>query len=172
MRLSRKVAAFIRAARVAHLATAATGGQPHVVPICFAFDGRALYSAIDEKPKKTAPRKLKRVRNISFNPKVAIIVDRYDEDWRRLAYVLIYGRARLLQKGLRHNAAITLLRRKYPQYRSMALEARPIIVISPIRTVSWGVFFSKDQRNVRGMITGKKGPVLQPSPASHKLTYF
>ena len=140
MRLSRKVAAFVRAARSAHLATVDAGGQPHIVPICFVFDGRTLYSAIDEKPKKTAPRELKRVRNISLNPKVAIIVDRYDENWQRLAYVLIFGKARLLQKGARHKAAVMLLRRKYRQYRSMALDARPIIGVSAIRAVCWGVF--------------------------------
>jgi PPOX class probable F420-dependent enzyme len=155
--LTQKECVFVRVARSAHLATVDADGQPHVVPICFAFDGRAFYSAIDEKPKKTAPRALKRVRNIFFNPKVAIIVDRYDENWQRLAYVLIFGKARLLIKGSGHAAALKLLRRKYPQYRSMALEARPIIRISPTRAVSWGVFFSKDQRNVRGMMTGKKG---------------
>lgn len=139
MRLSRTELAFIRAARSAHLATVDAEGQPHVVPICFAFDGYQLYSAIDEKPKKTAPRKLKRVRNISLNPKVAIVVDRYDEDWQRLAYVLIFGKARLLHKGAEHKAAVTLLRRKYRQYRSMALEARPIIRVSPARAVCWGI---------------------------------
>jgi PPOX class probable F420-dependent enzyme len=138
--LTARELAFVRAARSAHLATVDAGGQPHVVPICFAFDGRTLYSAIDEKPKKTAPRELKRVRNISLNPKVAITVDRYDENWQRLAYVLIFGKARLLHKGARHKAAVMLLRRKYRQYRSMALDARPIIGVSAIRAVYWGAF--------------------------------
>ncbi len=140
MRLSRNELAFIRAARDAHLATVDAEGQPHVVPICFVFDGDQLYSVIDEKPKQTAPRELKRVRNIMLNPKVAVVVDRYDENWQRLAYVLLFGKARLLHKGAEHQAAVTLLRRKYRQYRSMAIDARPIIRVSPIRAVCWGVF--------------------------------
>ncbi len=139
MRLSRNELTFIRAARSAHLATVDANGQPHVVPICFAFDGNRLYSAIDEKPKKIAPRELKRVRNIMLNPKVAVVVDRYDEDWRHLAYVLLFGKARLLHKGAEHKAAVGLLRRKYRQYHSMALEKRPIIRVLPARAASWGI---------------------------------
>ncbi len=140
MHLSRTELAFIRTARSAHLATVDAEGQPHVVPICFAFNGRALYSAIDEKPKNRGPRELKRVRNILGNPKAAVVIDRYDEDWHGLAYVLMFGKARLLQKGREHKAAVKLLRRKYPQYRSMAIDARPIIRVSPTRVVYWGVF--------------------------------
>ncbi len=140
MHLSRSELAFIRSARSAHLATVDAQGQPHVIPICFVFDGDRLYSAIDEKPKKTVPRELKRVRNIMLNPKVAVVVDRYNENWRRLAYVLMFGKARLLRKGAEHKAAVTLLRRKYRQYRSMAIDAQPIIRVSPTRAVCWGVF--------------------------------
>ncbi len=132
--------AFIRDARVAHLATADAENQPHVVPICFAFDAGALYSVIDEKPKRTAPLALKRVRNIAANPHVAVVIDRYDENWSRLAYVLLSGRARLLRRGAVHRAALVLLRRKYPQYRSMALEKRPIIRVSNLRASVWGAF--------------------------------
>ncbi len=139
MRLSRKELAFIRVARSAHLATVDSEGQPHVVPICFVFNGSALYSAIDEKPKKTRARELKRVRNILVNPKVAVVVDHYEDNWQRLAYILLFGKARLLHKGAEHKAAVTLLRRKYRQYRSMAVEDRPIIRISPARAVCWGV---------------------------------
>jgi PPOX class probable F420-dependent enzyme len=137
--LNRNVAAFIRHARVAHLATADADNQPHVVPICFTFDGRFLYSPIDEKPKRTAPLALKRVRNILANPRVAVVIDRYDEDWQHLAYVIISGKARLLHRGAAHRAAVGLLRRKYSQYRSMALEERPIIRVTPIRVVSWSL---------------------------------
>jgi PPOX class probable F420-dependent enzyme len=138
MRITRTVAAFIRSARIAHLATADAAGQPHVVPICFVFDGRRIYSPIDEKPKTRSPLRLKRVRNIASNSRVAVIVDRYDEDWNRLAYVLISGTAGLLHRGSNHRKAITLLRRKYRQYRSMALEKRPVITIVPARVTGWG----------------------------------
>ena len=138
MPLTGKAKAFIRSARVAHLATADREGRPHVIPICFAFDGKALYSPIDEKPKRTSPLGLKRVRNILENPHVAVVVDRYDENWKKLAYILIRGRARLLTRGENYRKAVFLLRRKYPQYRHMAIHQRPMIQIKPTRVKSWG----------------------------------
>jgi PPOX class probable F420-dependent enzyme len=129
---------FVRSARVAHLATADKTGRPHVIPICYAFDGKEIYSPIDEKPKKTSPLLLKRVRNIRANPYVAVVVDRYDENWKKLAYVLITGRAKLLLRGTRHSRAVRLLRKKYPQYRKMNLEERPIIRIAIAAWTSWG----------------------------------
>jgi coenzyme F420-0:L-glutamate ligase/coenzyme F420-1:gamma-L-glutamate ligase len=140
MRIPKKITAFIRAARIAHLATADAGGQPLVIPICFAFDGKEFFSPIDEKPKQISPHKLKRLRNIAENPKVSLIIDRYDEDWQRLAYVLITGRAKILLRGARHSRAVLLLRKKYSQYERMAINDRPIIVISPIRMKTWGNF--------------------------------
>jgi PPOX class probable F420-dependent enzyme len=132
-----KTTAFIRLARVARLATADKTGRPHVIPICFALDGKELYSPIDEKPKKTSPLLLKRIRNIRANPHVAVVIDRYDEDWRRLAYVLIVGKAKLLMRGARHKRAVRLLRKKYPQYKKMRLEERPMIQITPLQWKSW-----------------------------------
>ena len=138
MRLTKEQQRFIRSARVAHLATADREGRPHVIPICFAFDGEELYSPIDEKPKKRFPLLLKRIKNIRENPHVSVVVDRYDDDWRRLAYVLITGRAKVLVKGQRHQRTVLLLRRKYPQYRHMAIQDRPMIQIKPTRVKSWG----------------------------------
>ena len=136
MQLTNKERAFVRAARIAHLATADALGQPLVIPICFAFDGKEFFSPIDEKPKRTT--RLKRVRNIVENPKVSLIIDRYDEDWHRLAYLLIRGTAKILLRGQRHRKGVYLLRRKYPQYRSMAINDRPMIVIIPKQLTSWG----------------------------------
>jgi len=138
MPLSRKTVAFIRAARLAHLATADAKGQPHVIPICFVFDGKELFSPIDEKPKRTAPMKLKRLRNITENPNVSLVIDRYNEDWRRLAYVLITGKAKVLFRGKKHERAVKSLRSKYSQYRRMAIDERPMIVITPTRFRCWG----------------------------------
>ena len=138
MPLTKKHLAFIRSARIAHLATADAGGQPHVIPVCFVFDGRNFYSPIDEKPKRAAPTKLRRVRNIEVNPRVAIIIDHYEEDWKKLGYVLVFGTARILLGGKGHRDAVRLLRRRYSQYRSMAIESRPMIVIAPKSTVVWG----------------------------------
>jgi len=137
-RLSPSAFRLIRSARVAHLATADKNGCPHVIPICFVFDGKYFYSPIDEKPKRIAPQKLKRLKNIRENPQVSLVVDRYDEDWRNLAYVLVSGNARVLLSGDKRRKAVNQLRRKYPQYRSMAIDQRPLIVIRPTRMTSWG----------------------------------
>jgi len=138
MALSYKESAFVHSARVAHLATSDKSGQPHVIPICFVFDGKAIYSPIDEKPKRASPLNLKRVRNINANPRVAVLIDRYDENWKKLAYLLIFGKARTLTKGPRHKKAVALLRRKYPQYRKMAIHERPMIQVTPLRVAKWG----------------------------------
>ncbi len=136
--MTKKEKDFIRSSRLAHLATADETGCPAVVPICFAFDGHELFSPIDEKPKRGAPLSLKRVRNIQENPRVAVIVDRYKENWKHLAYVLIGGKARLMRTGAKHRKAVSLLRKKYAQYRKMAIHERPIIRIVPVRLKSWG----------------------------------
>jgi PPOX class probable F420-dependent enzyme len=138
MRLTPRASRLIRSARTAHLATSDKSGQPHVIPICFVYDGKCFYSPIDEKPKRTIPSKLKRLKNIRENSNVALVIDLYDEDWRKLAYVLVIGKARILQSGEKHRSAVQLLRKKYPQYRSMAIHERPMIAITANRVVSWG----------------------------------
>jgi PPOX class probable F420-dependent enzyme len=138
---------LIRSARVAHLATADENGQPHVIPICFAFDGKCFYSAIDEKPKRTAPRKLKRLRNIEENSRVSLVIDRYDENWNKLAYVLVFGKARIVVSGAKHAKAVNLLRRKYPQYRTMRIDRLPMIIIRPLRTMSWSAISAASRQS-------------------------
>jgi PPOX class probable F420-dependent enzyme len=137
-RLTTSASRFIRSAPVAHLATADANFRPHVIPICFVFDGKSIYSAIDEKPKRATPSKLKRLRNIEENPQVAVVIDRYEDDWSKLAYVLVFGQARVLVSGAKHRKAVTLLRRKYPQYRTMRIDRLPMILIRPARVTSWG----------------------------------
>jgi PPOX class probable F420-dependent enzyme len=138
LELSTGASRLLLSARVAHLATASAKGQPHVIPICFAYDGKSFFSPIDEKPKRAAPRKLKRVRNILENPQVALVVDRYDENWNKLAYILVLGTARILSRSEKHKQAVRLLRRKYRQYTGMAIHERPVIVIKPHRIITWG----------------------------------
>ena len=125
-------------ARIGHLATADATGAPHVIPVCFAFNGQAIYSLLDQKPKRTPVARLRRVRNILANPKVALVVDFYEEDWSRLWYILISGEAELLQPGDEQAGAVKLLREKYPQYREMAIDQNPAIKITPTRVVAWG----------------------------------
>jgi PPOX class probable F420-dependent enzyme len=130
---------MLRAARVGRLATADPAGRPLVVPVCYAFDGRAIYSAIDAKPKRATGRGLRRIRNIEENPQVSLVVDQYDEDWTRLWYVIVEGRAALLTGGDAFGCAVDLLREKYPQYRAMGLDraAGLVIAIAPERFVTW-----------------------------------
>lgn len=126
--------------RVARLATADARGKPLVVPVCFACGKDAIYSVLDEKPKRVTANRLRRVRNILANPQVCLLVDHYEEDWSRLAYILVEGTAAILSKETReteHAEALRLLRQKYPQYRAMRLEGRPVIKISPQRFVTW-----------------------------------
>ena len=107
----------IARARVGHLATS-DGTRPSVVPVCFVLLGDTLYQAIDAKPKSVRAGQLRRVRNVQANPKAAILIDHYVEDWRRLWWVLLQGRARLLATGSEQERAIKSLRRKYVQYRT------------------------------------------------------
>ncbi len=131
--------AFVGAQRVARLATSDKEGNPHVIPVCYAFDGQRFYTPLDEKPKRVAESKLRRVRNIETRPEVALVIDQYDDNWSRLGYVLVQGQAELLQPtSPSHSQALSLLRERYSQYSSMALEKYAVIAITPVHVVSWG----------------------------------
>jgi len=131
---------FIGEHRVARLATADGEGRPSVIPICYVFDGEAIYTPIDEKPKSVPARRLKRVRNIEANPRVALVIDDYSDDWNRLAYVLIRGLAVVIfAGGAEHSRVVQLLREKYPQYQAMAIDERPIIKITPAQITRWAM---------------------------------
>lgn len=131
--------AFIDAQRVGRLATAGADGQPHVVPVCYARDGASFYIALDAKPKRVPPARLKRVRNLLANPRAALVIDRYDEDWSALAYVLVRGRAALLApEEDEQRRAVALLRGRYPQYRAMPIHEQPMIVLRAEAAVAWG----------------------------------
>ncbi|MBV9117584.1 MAG: TIGR03668 family PPOX class F420-dependent oxidoreductase [Acetobacteraceae bacterium] len=128
---------FLLARRLGHLATADRSGAPHVVPVCYALGEAALYVTVDEKPKRQ-DRPLKRLRNIAENPRVALVVDRWDEDWRRLGWVMLRGRAEVLTEGPEHDRAQALLRARYPQYAGMDLAPLPVIALRVARVTSWG----------------------------------
>jgi PPOX class probable F420-dependent enzyme len=134
--------AFVERARVARLATVDRHGEPHVIPVCYSFDGDHFYTPIDEKPKRT-DRPLKRVRNILETGRAALVIDHYDEDWSRLAWLMVRGPAGLIgPDDARHGAAVDLLRARYPQYRAMRLETAEIIVLTPDRVTAWGALDS------------------------------
>ncbi len=114
---------------MAHLATA-QDGEPAVVPICFVLRGDRLYSAVDAKPKRVPVERLRRIRHLRANPRATILIDHYQEDWRRLWFVLLEGPVRLLAGGAEHDRAIAALRRKYPQYGSAIPLADDALVIA------------------------------------------
>ena len=127
----------LRDARVGRLATADAGGRPLVVPVCYAFDGDRVYSAVDAKPKRT--RQLRRLRNIAENPHVSLVVDDWHEEWDRLRWVIVEGAGSVLETGAEFTRAIDALREKYPQYRAMGLsrESGAVIRVAPTRVLAW-----------------------------------
>jgi PPOX class probable F420-dependent enzyme len=106
--------AKLTVARVARLATLDPDGRAHLVPIVFALDGDTLYSAVDRKPKRS--RRLHRIENARARAEVTILVDHYEEEWGRLWWIRLRGRARVLDAGEELDRALALLRAKYPQY--------------------------------------------------------
>jgi PPOX class probable F420-dependent enzyme len=131
---------FLEAHRVGHLATAGADGAPHVVPVCYALDDAAVYFVADLKPKRRPARALLRLKNLRENPRAALVVDDYDEDWERLAYVLVRGPAAVVEAPAPHAAALALLRARYPQYRAMALDdpvRHPLVRIEAARVILW-----------------------------------
>lgn len=137
---------FLAGCRVAHLATADGGGEPHVLPVCFALGEAEIFIAVDRKPKREPPRRLKRLRNIAANPQVALVADRYDDDdWSRLGWVMLRGRADILERGAERDRAQDLLIARYRQYRDMDLVPLPVIALRIARVTSWGALEGEDE---------------------------
>lgn len=113
-------------ARVARLATVEPDGRPHLVPIVFALEGETIYTAVDQKPKRTT--RLQRLTNIEANPFVCVLVDHYADDWDELWWVRVRGPARVLEEGEERERAIGLLAAKYPQHRQDPPEG-PVVVV-------------------------------------------
>lgn len=119
---------------VARLATATEDGVPHLVPVVFAVQGDVIYTAVDAKPKTT--QRLRRLANIAKNPRVSLLVDDYAEDWARLWWVRADGTASVHRDGEPMRTAYRLLRDKYAQYQSVALDG-PVIAVAVRRWSGW-----------------------------------
>jgi len=122
------------AARVARLATTDPDGRPHLVPIVFALEGETLYSAVDRKPKRS--QRLRRIENARARPDVTVLVDHYEEDWRKLWWIRLRGRARVLDDGDERERALELLREKYEQYRAESPEG-PVLAVDVSEVREW-----------------------------------
>ena len=136
--LSARERHFVETQRVGRLATADRHAVPHVIPICFSLSEDTLYMTVDQKPKRDGGRALKRLANIADNPRVSMVFDRYDEDWRRLAWVMVHGRAEILADGPEHDRAQLQLRSRYSQLAAMQIEPLLVVAIRIDRVVSWG----------------------------------
>ena len=127
----------MQTAKVARLATS-DRDQPHLVPVVFVFDGRHIYIPIDEKKKKTyLPEELKRIKNIRKNPNVAFLIDRYDDDWTKLYFMMIIGKASIILpiESCRKEFE-RLIVKKYPQYQTINY-GTTCIKIKPEKITFW-----------------------------------
>ena len=129
-------------ARVARLATVDSESKPHLVPVVFVFDGNNYYVPLDKKKKRGKPGNLKRVKNIQENPNVALLIDEYSEDWNKLLFIMIQGRASLIGKegeGQRNDLltrAHKLLYEKYYQYQKINI-GELCLKINPEKVIIW-----------------------------------
>ena len=133
------VRATLEASRHGYLSTASPDGDPHLQPVVFQVVGDAIYIAIDEKPKTTL--RLRRLTNLESNPRFALLVDRYEDDWSKLWWILLRGPAEVLWpsqwEAEEAASVITKLREKYAQYEQMGLEQRPLLKLIPDSVTQW-----------------------------------
>jgi PPOX class probable F420-dependent enzyme len=120
------------AEHVVRLATADGEGRPHIVPMVFALVGDTVYSAVDHKPKRTTA--LRRLANVRANPAVALLADRYDDDWSRLWWVRAEGVGRVLDPG--HPPAIEALTARYEPYEERPPQG-PVLAVDVQRWSGW-----------------------------------
>ena len=137
--LSQEARSFLDAHAVGHLATAGADGAPLVVPLCYARLDDRLYFVADDKPKRHGPRALKRLADIAANPRVALVVDDYDADWSRLAYLLLHLDAVVVDDDAEYAAALAALRTRYAPYRTMPLRraTHPMVRMTVRRWHLW-----------------------------------
>jgi PPOX class probable F420-dependent enzyme len=109
-----------------------SGGRVHSVPVCFAIVGDEIVSPIDHKPKSGV--KMARVTNIERNNNVTLLLDRWDEDWDRLAWLMIQGTA-VVDLDAPHED-MQAINQRYPQYWSDE-HHDALIRIKPQRFVWW-----------------------------------
>jgi|1186.fasta_scaffold67816_2 PPOX class probable F420-dependent enzyme len=137
---------IINTARVARLSTVDLECKPHLVPVVFVYDNDNdfYFIPIDEKTKRSRPENLKRVKNIKENPNVALLIDEYNEDWTKLYFIIIHGKASIIggKKKLDQNEMSFLkkahksLRNKYPQYKKIGV-GEHVIMIMPQKVIAW-----------------------------------
>ena len=133
---------WLSSQKVAYLATTDVHAQPHLVPVVFVLMDEDIFICIDEQPKTS--RSLRRLANIKANPKISLLVDNYDDDWRELKWVRVDGTAIVLESTdesrVVFESVISRLRDKYPQYQTMDLSRGPLIRITINAIASWQAY--------------------------------
>ena len=134
---------IINKARVARLATVDSECKPHLIPVVFVFDNGCYFIPIDEKSKRYRPERLKRAKNIQQNPNVTILIDEYNEDWGKLYFIMIQGKASIIGDKELEQGELLLLERvhrllsdKYLQYQKIGI-GKYIIMIIPQKVITW-----------------------------------
>ena len=122
-------------APLGHLGLLDEDDRPRVLPITFAVHAGAVWSAVDDKPKRRPGSDLARVRFLRRRPEAAFTVDRYDDDWSRLAWVQLLGRVSVIEAA-DDRAALDALAAKYPVYRERR-PAGPLLRLAPRRALHW-----------------------------------
>ncbi len=137
------VKTIIDKARVARLATVDSECKPHLIPVVFVFDNYSYFIPIDEKTKRSRPEKLKRAKNIQQNSNVTLLIDDYNENWRKLYFIMIQGKAYIIGgKKLEQNELLLLekahklLSDKYLQYQKIGI-GEYVIMIIPQKVITW-----------------------------------
>ncbi len=139
LEIPKEARTFLEAARVGRLATVDQSGIPLIAPICFQLQGNTLLTVVDDMPTNVEPVRMKGVENLTTNPGMAVVVDRWEENWSRLAWVLLRGTGEVLKSpGMEQRNAVSLLRDKYPQYRGMNLKDQPVIRMTILAVRHWG----------------------------------
>ena len=138
LNLNQKTMTLIKGAKVARLATVDQKSHPYVVPVVFVFHENSFFIPLDEKVKTVNPRKLKRVKNIEKNPNVTLLIDKYQNNWKNLFFLMIHGKATITDsKNSKSMDKIhKLLISKYPQYKKIGI-GNSCITINPTKVIFW-----------------------------------
>ncbi|HXX97336.1 MAG TPA: TIGR03668 family PPOX class F420-dependent oxidoreductase [Candidatus Bathyarchaeia archaeon] len=134
---------IIDKATVARLATVDSECKPHLIPVVFVYDDDYYFIPIDQKSKRSKPENLKRIKNIQQNPNVALLIDEYNEEWRKLYFIMIQGKASILGGKESDQNEVALLEKahellsgKYVQYQQIGI-GEYVIMIVPQKVITW-----------------------------------
>jgi len=138
LKLNQKTLTLIKGAKVARLATVDQKSYPYVVPVVFVFHENSFFIPLDYKTKTVNPKNLKRVKNIQKNPNVALLIDKYQNNWKKLFFLMIHGKATVIDEKNRTlmDKIHKLLISKYPQYKKIGI-GNSCIKINPTKVTFW-----------------------------------